>query len=64
MMEKVVKKYTLGVDDEKQELDDLLYWLGKTSAERVEAVDILRRQLHGNQQRLQRVVTFSQRPEC
>lgn len=64
MIEKVVKKYTLGVDDEQQELDDLIYWLGKTSAERIEAVNILRRRLYGDQRRLQRVVTFVQRTEC
>ncbi len=64
MIAKVVKRYRLGEDDEQQQLDDLLYWLGKTSAERVEAVDILRRQFDGVQQRLQRSVTFIQRTPC
>ena len=53
MIAKVVKKYRLGDDQER--LDTLRYWLSRPPAERISAVETLRRQLHGTEQRLQRV---------
>ena len=44
-----------------QEQEDLAYWLSKTPAERLEAVEILRRQVHGNSARLQRVARVIKR---
>lgn len=45
------------------DLDDLKYWLGKSTEERVAAVDYLRRQFHGNTGRLQRVARVIQRSQ-
>jgi hypothetical protein len=53
MIQKVVHKCSL--DDSNQIQSDLEYWLSKTPEERIEAVEILRRQYHGNSERLQRV---------
>jgi len=53
MIQKVVHKCSL--DDSNQIQKDLEYWLSKTPEERIEAVEILRRQYHGNSERLQRV---------
>ncbi len=39
----------------------LAYWLGKTPAERVAAVETLRRQYYGNSARLQRVTRVIKR---
>ena len=41
--------------------DDLAYWLEKSSQERLDAVEFLRRQAHGNTIRLQRSVQISKR---
>jgi hypothetical protein len=58
MIEKVVKKY------DKKEVspvkEDLAYWLSKTPEERIEAIEILRRQLHGSTERLQRIARIVQ----
>ena len=58
MIEKVVRRY------DKEELssikEDLAYWLSKTPEERIEAIEILRRQLHGNTERLQRTARIIQ----
>ena len=59
MIAKVVKVKDL--NDKKLILDDLKYWLSKSSIERVEAVDYLRKQFHGSTERLQRVVRVIQR---
>jgi len=59
MIEKVVKKRRL--TDLSQTKEDLDYWLKQTPAERVAAVDYLRRQVHGNSGRLQRVVRVVER---
>lgn len=57
--EKIVKK----VDrrDHDQIKADLAYWLAKSPAERLEAVEILRRQRDGDPGRLQRVVKVIRR---
>jgi len=58
MIKKVVKKYKLQKSSAKE---DLKYWLGKTPEERISAVEILRRQVYGNNQRLQRVARVIKR---
>jgi hypothetical protein len=52
MIQKVVTKRRL--KDSSSIKDDLDYWLKRSPKERVEAVDYLRRQLHGSSVRLQR----------
>ena len=58
MIKKVVKKVSLNDHLEKA---DLIYWLSRTPQERIEAVEILRRQFSGSTARLQRVATIFQR---
>lgn len=55
MIEKIVTKGTLA--DMKGTLRDVEYWRGKTPAERVAAVEFLRRQYYGSAARLQRVIS-------
>jgi hypothetical protein len=52
MIEKVVTKRRL--DDFSSIKADYSYWMTKTAEERVEAVELLRRQYHGDSVRLQR----------
>jgi hypothetical protein len=52
-IEKVVRKADLASFSEPEE--NLAYWLSRTPSERVEAVEKLRRQRHGDSGRLQRV---------
>ena len=59
MIKKVVKIKKL--DDKHDNLDDLKYWLSKSSKERIAAVEYLRRQFHGSSARLQRVARVVQR---
>jgi len=54
MIKKVVNKTTLG--DSKDAARDLEYWLSRPVAERFSAVEILRWQVYGDSERLQRVV--------
>jgi hypothetical protein len=54
MVKKIAVKYKLG--DPAAVKADLAYWLSLDPSERVSAVEILRRQRHGNSKRLQRVV--------
>jgi len=42
---------------------NLEYWLSRPSDERIEAVEILRRQVYGNTERLQRVARVIQRSQ-
>ncbi len=56
---KVVTKKKLS--DLKNDKSDLEYWLSKTDQERIEAVEKLRRQYGGSDQRLQRVVRVIKR---
>jgi hypothetical protein len=53
MIEKVVRKADLASFSEPKE--NLAYWLSRSPSERVEAVEELRRQRHGDSARLQRV---------
>ena len=55
MIKKVIK-----IRDLKDKGDDLAYWLSKSPRERIEAVEILRKQTDGNTARLQRVVRIIQ----
>jgi len=60
MIQKIVRVKNL--NDKDLISDDLKYWLSKSPEERVETVDWLRKQFHGNSERLQRVVRVIQRP--
>lgn len=59
MIEKVVTRRKLNDPDAIKA--DLAYWLSKTPEERVGAVEILRKQRHGDAIRLQRVVRVIKR---
>ena len=59
MIQKVVHKGNLKELSEIRE--NLAYWLSRTPEERVEAVELLWRERHGNDQRLQRVARVVQR---
>ena len=60
MIEKVVKKFKL-VDYESSR-QNLAYWLSRPAAERVAAVDFLRKQYYGDTGGLQRVARVIKRP--
>lgn len=69
---KIFCMYNIGMDKKavtKKSLQDsevsqnLEYWLSKTPQERVEAVEILRRQMYGSSERLQRVARIIQRSQ-
>jgi hypothetical protein len=60
MIKKTVKKRRL--DDPSAMQDDLDYWLSRPQEERIETVDYLRRQYHGDTARLQRVARVVQHP--
>ena len=62
MISKVVKIKDMKKDDSIRE--DLKYWLGKTPNERILAVEYLRRQFHGNSDRLQRVARITEHVQC
>lgn len=59
MIEKTVK--IRNINDKNLISDDVKYWMSRSPEERVAAVDYLRRQFHGNSERLQRVVRIIQR---
>jgi hypothetical protein len=61
MVERVVTKHNIKDFDSVKE--DLAYWLSKTPEERVEAVEYLRRQLHGSSERLQRTARVIQQTQ-
>lgn len=54
MIRKVVNKFN--INDKACRNSDFLYWSKKLPEERIEAVEMLRRQYHGSAERLQRVV--------
>ena len=58
MIKKVVTKHN--IKDFSSTKEDLAYWLNRTPEERVEAVEYLRRQLHGSSERLQRTARIIQ----
>jgi hypothetical protein len=57
-MEKTVAKFWL--NDPEAIARDLEYWRGRTAEERLSAVEILRRQMYGDTQSLQRVARVAQ----
>jgi hypothetical protein len=61
MIAKVVRKGNL--KDFSEVKANLVYWLSKTSDERVSAVEYLRRQLNGSAARLQRSARVIQRSQ-
>ena len=61
MIQKIVTKLTL--KEASSTKQDLAYWLSKTPEERVEALEYLRRQFHGNRARLQRTARVIQRSQ-
>ena len=58
-MRNVIHKTRL---DDQSHLD-LNYWLSKTTAERIAAVELLRLQYHGHIERLQRTVRIIQQAQ-
>jgi len=61
MIEKVAVIRSL--KDRSAEREDLAYWLSRPPGERMEAVDSLRREFHGELPRLQRVARVIQRKQ-
>lgn len=59
MIEKVVTRRSL--KDRSAEREDLAYWLSRPAGERMEAVEIMRREFNGDLPRLQRVARVIQR---
>jgi len=60
MIKKIIRRKKLSNSTENE---DLKYWLSKSPQERIEAVEILRKQYDGNTERLQRVVRIIQLPQ-
>ncbi len=61
MIKKTITRRNL--NDSSAIKSDLAYWLKKKPAERVAAVDYLRRQIHGSTARLQRTARVVQREQ-
>jgi len=59
MIKKIITKHPLRASGK----DDLQYWLGRPPAERVAAVDYLRKQHYGSSTRLQRTARVIQRAQ-
>lgn len=59
-MERIVRKTHLGDDEPSR---DVAYWMSRPPQERFEAVEELRRQMHGAPSRLQRVVRIIQQKQ-
>ena len=59
MIQKVVSKRSL--HDRSAEKAEVEYWLSRPPGERIEAVEIMRREFHGKLPRLQRLVQIVQR---
>jgi len=55
-----LKKMKLGEETPK---DDLAYWLSRPVEERIEAVEILRREYYGSSARLQRISHIIKQPQ-
>jgi len=58
MIEKVVRIRKLNSDTRQE---DLTFWRSRSPAERIAAVESLRRQFHGSAARLQRIARVVQR---
>jgi hypothetical protein len=61
VIEKIIKKGNL--DDNFLKEADLKHWLKKSPQERIDAVEILRRQYNGSTERLQRIVRVVRRQQ-
>jgi len=61
VIKKIIKKGNL--DDDFFKEADLRFWLKKSPQERIEAVEILRRQYNGSRERLQRIARVIQRKQ-
>jgi len=61
MIRRTVHKHRLDADYEIKQ--NLRYWLGRTPQERLAAVDLLRRRIYGDTQRLQRTARVVQRSQ-
>jgi hypothetical protein len=61
MIKKVVKK--LSIEEASSPARDLEYWLSRPPEERLEAVDFLRKQIHGDSVRLQRTARVIKRSQ-
>lgn len=61
MIKKVVFK--TGLHRKEVAAPDLQYWLGRSSVERLAAVDYLRKQFYGTSARLQRVARVVERKQ-
>ena len=55
MIKKIIKKSVL-----KDKGDDLAYWLSKSPEERIETLELLRKQFNGNTARFQRTIRIIQ----
>jgi hypothetical protein len=55
MIKKVVKKFTL-----QKKTNDRDYWLSKSAGERIETVEILRKQFNGSTKRFRRIIKIIQ----
>jgi len=62
MMERVVKIRRIE-DWAEAQREDLEYWLSRPPGERIAAVELIRREFHGDLPRLQRVIRVVQRGE-
>lgn len=60
MNRKVVRKLKLGEESPK---DDLAHWLSRPPEERIEAVEMLRRQFYGSVSRLEGIVRIIKQPK-
>ena len=58
MIQRIVCKHRLDANFEIRQ--NLQYWLSRTPQERLGAVDLLRRQVYGDTQRLQRIARVVQ----
>jgi len=61
MIRRTVHKYRLDADFEIKR--NLQYWMDRTPEERLAAVDLLRRQIYGDTERLQRTARVVQRSQ-
>lgn len=59
MIQKIIHKYNLNPDYEIKQ--NLQYWLSKTPEQRLDAVELFRRQIYENTQRLQKTARVVQR---
>lgn len=60
MIQKTVGRFPL--NDPEASRRDLAYWRGRTAEERLSAVEVLRRQIHGHTARLQRTARVLEQP--